>query len=312
MIDTRDIAAGGRRFRASCSGPEDGELVLFLHGFPNSRYSWGEQLGAVGGAGYRGVAYDQRGYSPGARPDGVDAYRADLIAGDVIAMADALGARRFHLVGHDWGGQIAWLTAIAHPERVRSLTVLSRPHPAAFALAFRADPAQASRSRHHKAFQDPEMADRLLENGASALRNVLLYENASGLFGAAEEGGPPPKQRMSEATARAHLSVIGDRAALEAALNWYRAAFAGGSTLAREDTPKVRVPTLYLWGTEDMSVGRMAAEATADFIDAPFRFVSIHGAGHFLAEEAPEQVNAALLAHIGGSTGRENRGEASA
>lgn len=300
MIETTEIRVGRLVFTADTCGPATGETVIFLHGFPNSRHSWRKVLPAVGGAGYRAVAPDQRGYSAGARPRSIDAYHVDLIVEDVIGIADALDAPRFHLVGHDWGGQIAWLTAIDHPRRLRSLTVLSRPHPAAFARAFKADPDQASRSRHHKAFQDKDMADRLLEGGGRALMNTLVYENASGLFGQEEKDGPPPKRRMSDDHARAHLSVLGNRPALDAALNWYRAAFSGGSTLAREDTPPVRVPTLYIWGSEDMSVGRMAAEATAGFVEAPYRFIDIHGAGHFLAEEAPDQVAAALLPHIGG------------
>lgn len=300
MIETMEIKAGGFGFTADVDGPADGERVIFLHGFPNSRHSWREQIAAVAGAGFRAIAPDQRGYSAGARPPGVDNYHVDMIVGDVIALADALEADRFHLVGHDWGGQIAWLTAIAHPERLKTLTVLSRPHPAAFARAFRADPEQASRSRHHKAFQDKGMADRLLADDAEALRNTLVFENARGLFGQDDGGGPPAKRRMSDATADAHLSVLGERAALDAALNWYRAAFGGGSTLALEDAPKIAVPTLYIWGNEDMSVGRLAAEGTAGFVDAPCAFLEIPGAGHFLAEEVPGKVNAALLRHIGG------------
>jgi pimeloyl-ACP methyl ester carboxylesterase len=301
MIATEDIEAGGLRFRTDLAGPEDGPLALFLHGFPNSRHSWRAQLEHLAGAGYRCAAPDQRGYSPGARPAGVASYDAALIVQDAVDIAAALGADRFHLVGHDWGGQIAWLTAIAHPGRLLSLSVLSRPHPAAFARAFREDPAQANRSRHHKAFQDPGMADRLLADGAAPLRNTLVYENASGLFGPGD--GREGKRRMSDEVAEAHLSVLRDRDGLDAALNWYRAAFGGGSTLARPDAPKVAARTLYLWGNEDMSVGRMAAEATADFVRGPYRFVEIDGAGHFLAEETPDRVNAELRAHLEAADG---------
>lgn len=294
-IETTLIGAGGLTFTADRAGPDGIETALFLHGFPNSRHSWGRQLEAVAEAGFRGIAPDQRGYSPDARPAGIDAYHTDRLVGDVIAIADQLEARRFHLVGHDWGGQVAWLTAMRHPERLLSLAVLSRPHPAAFARALAHDPAQAERSRHHKAFQDPAMADLLLEDNARVIRNTLAFENAEGLFGT---GGAPPKRRMDEDLVAAHLSVLGERAAMDAALNWYRAAFAGRSALARADAPKVTVPTLYLWGTEDMSVGRTAAEATGGFVDAPFEFVALDGAGHFLAEEEPDMVNEALIAHL--------------
>ncbi|MEC9346115.1 MAG: alpha/beta hydrolase [Pseudomonadota bacterium] len=295
MIETREIAASGMAFTVAMSGPDGADSLICLHGFPNSRHSWHYLLDDLAAAGLRGVAPDQRGYSPGARPDGIDSYKAGLIVDDVIALADALGLGRFHLAGHDWGGQIAWLTAAKYPERLKTLNVLSRPHPAAFAAAFRDDPEQANRSRHHKAFQDMAMADRLLADDARAIRSGLAFE-----VGSADIGDPDraPKRRMSDADVDAHMSVIGNRAAMDAALNWYRAAFAGGSALARDDVPKITVPTLYLWGEEDMSVGRMAAEGTAVFVNAPFRFVAVPGAGHFLAEERPDLVNPAIIAHM--------------
>jgi pimeloyl-ACP methyl ester carboxylesterase len=301
-VQTVTLAANGLEFTADAAGPETGELVLLLHGFPNSRHSWSEQLKVLGAAGYRAIAPDQRGYSPGARPAAIDSYHVDIIAGDAIALADALGYERFHLVGHDWGGQVAWVVASQYAARLRSLTVLSRPHPGAFAEAFREDPAQANRSRHHKAFQDAGMADRLLAEDAKAVRDTLCFERASSLFGK-DEATAPPKRRMSDEMADRHLSVIGNRDAMDAALNWYRSAFAGGSTLAREGFPLINVPTLYLWGREDMSVGVMAATKTADHVPAGCTFVPIDGAGHFLAEEVPEQVNAALVAHVSHNAG---------
>lgn len=295
MIETVEIKAGGFRFRADCAGPESAPVVILLHGFPQSRNSWRSQITALANAGFRCIAPDQRGYSPGARPEGIEDYHVDLIVQDVLNLADAVGAERFHLVGHDWGGQIAWLTAIAAPGRLLSLTVLSRPHPAAFARAMTEDAKQAGRSGHHKRFQDPAMAEILLANGAESLRNSLTFENAKGVFA---QGGSGMKRRMSDKQAKEHLAVLCDPGALDAALNWYRAAFAGGSTLARTDVPKIKVPTLYVWGNEDGTVGRIAAEGTADFVDAAYRFLEVNGAGHFLAEETPDAVNSALLEHL--------------
>lgn len=295
MIETRTIAANGWRFTVDVAGPAEGPLVLLLHGFPNSRHSWTELLALLGENGYRAVAPDQRGYSPGARPIGIEDYHVDHLVSDVLALADACDARRFHLVGHDWGGQIAWLTASRHPSRLRSLTVLSRPHPAAFAAALRDDPAQADRSRHHMAFQDPGMAARLLTDDASAVRNALCFESVAGLFG---KEGSRPKRRMSDELADRHLSVIGSEAAMDAALNWYRAAFAAIAAGGFGDVSPVTVPTLYVWGREDMSVGETAAAMTSRHVTEPYRFVAIDGAGHFLAEEVPDQVGDLLLAHL--------------
>ena len=264
MAETTELSLAGGRLVADVDGPADGAPVLLLHGFPQTRYTWRHQLPALADAGFRAVAIDQRGYSPGLRPPGVDDYHVDRLVGDVVEVIDQLGGR-VHLVGHDWGGQVAWLTASRHPSRLLTLTVLSRPHPAAFAASFAVDPAQAERSKHHRGFDDPATADRLLEDDARRLRRLLAR---SGVPSEDIEG---------------YLEVLGDRPALEAALNWYRAA--SGAGLRAADTPTVTVPTCYLWGTEDASVGRAAAEGTADHVTGPYRFVEIPGGGHFLTDD---------------------------
>src|SRR4051812_48257716 len=109
-------------------GPEDGELVLLLHGFPQSWWEWRHQLEALGKAGYRAVAPDQRGYSPGARPGGVEHYGVEELVADAVGFADALGVDRFHLVGHDWGAIVAWYVAATHPDRLKTLSIVSTPH----------------------------------------------------------------------------------------------------------------------------------------------------------------------------------------
>ena len=275
-----EISANSFRFTADCAGDASAPLVLLLHGFPQTRYTWRHQLPALAAAGFHAVAPDQRGYSPGARPSGAVHYGTDALVGDALAIADALGAQRFHLVGHDWGGQLAWLLAARHPERLRSLTVLSRPHPAAFARALASDAKQSERSKHHRAFQDPNTASLLIEDGARRLRRMLR-----------EQGVP-------EADADAYIAPLSSLEAIEAALNWYRAAFSGGSALAAADVPAVRVPTLFVWGDADATVGRFAADATRELVAAPYRFVVVPGAGHFLTDQAPEAITRELLAHL--------------
>lgn len=268
----------------TCGDGED--VVLLLHGFPQSRYTWRAELPALAAAGYRAWAPDQRGYSPGARPEGIEAYAVENLIADVVAFADAAGVERLHLVGHDWGGQLAWLTATRRPDRVATLTVLSRPHPSAFVEAMASDPAQAERSRHHRAFQSPEATDRQLADNGDVFRRRL-----------AEHGVPP-------ADAQAYLDVVGTRAAMDAAINWYRAS--GGAGLRAAELPAVTAPTLYIWGDDDATVGRMAAEGTAAHVEGPYRFVELEGVGHFVTDEAPGVVAPLLLDHLASAPIRDH------
>jgi len=277
-VETIVLEANGLAFTADAAGPEGGELVLLLHGYPQTRHTWRAELPALAAAGYRAVAPDQRGYSPGARPDGIDAYRVEHLVADALALAGVAGADRFDLVGHDWGGQIAWLMAAHHPERVRSLSVLSRPHPAAFVRAMSADPGQSERSSHHRSFRRPEATDEQLADGAARLRRGLV------------------RMGVPAADVDVYLGTLGQRPVMDAAINWYRAA--GGSGLRAADTPAVTGPTLYVWGDEDSSVGRMAAEGTADFVEGPYRFVELPGIGHFVTDQDPAAFPPLLLEHL--------------
>ena len=146
---TQTWTIGEFQYTVDTAGPSAGPPVLLLHGFPETRHMWRDQLRALAAAGFRAVAPDQRGYSAGARPLAVEAYASDRLTSDALALMDACGAQRIHLVGHDWGGQLAWLIAAKNADRVATLTKLSRPHPAAFARAMAEDPEQANRSRHH-------------------------------------------------------------------------------------------------------------------------------------------------------------------
>jgi pimeloyl-ACP methyl ester carboxylesterase len=286
MPEWRKIETGpGRVFDVLTDGPADGPLVLLLHGFAESFHMWRAQLRALAAAGFRAVAPSQRGYSPDARPptDDFASYRFELLMADAmdVVAACGIGERRFHLVGHDWGGSIAWGLADKYPDRLASLTVLSRPHPTAFnrALAL-PDGEQAQRSRHHRWFLEPDAAAKVLADDARWLRERLA---ASGV----------PAAAIAE-----HLSVIGNPAAMEAALAWYRARGA-----IRAPLDPIRVPTLYLWGDADDTVGPVAAEGTRDFVTASYRFEVLPGVGHFAAEQAPAEVNALLLAHLAANGG---------
>jgi pimeloyl-ACP methyl ester carboxylesterase len=267
-------------FDVLAAGEEAAPLVLLLHGFAESMHCWRAQVTALADMGYRALAPSQRGYSKGARPDPRDAshYHIDRLMDDAMAIvaASGHGDKRFHLAGHDWGGSIAWGLADRHSERIASLTILSRPHPNAFNRALQMeDGDQAHRSRHHKAFLEPGAADIVLADDARWLRERL-----------AANGVP-------EAAIAAHLGVLGNKPAMEAALAWYRARGA-----IRGPLGPIRVPTLYIWGDADDTVGRIAAEGTRDFIAAPYRFEVLPGVGHFAADQAPDKVSELMLEHI--------------
>jgi pimeloyl-ACP methyl ester carboxylesterase len=270
----------GLTFDVLVDGPQDGALVLLLHGFAESFHTWDAQIAALAHAGYRAVAPSQRGYSVGARPDPAQTalYQFDHLVEDAMAIVAACGCadRRFHLVGHDWGGSIAWGIADKYPERLASLTVLSRPHPNAFnrALAL-PDGDQKHRSRHHRAFLEPDAVSVVLANDAEWLR-VRWAAN-----------GVPPD------AAERHLAVLGNPAAMEAALAWYRARGA-----IRAPLGPTRAPTLYIWGDADDTVGRPAAEGTRDFVAAAYAFEVLHSVGHFAADQVPDRVSELLLRHL--------------
>ena len=266
-------------FDALAAGEDGAPLVLLLHGFPESMYQWRAQLSALADMGYRAIAPSQRGYSRTARPDTRDAsnYHIDRLMDDAMAIvaATGYGEARFHLAGHDWGGSIAWALADRYVERIASLTILSRPHPNAFNRALETDPEQSRRSKHHRAFLEPGAADVVLADDAKWLRERLT---ANGM----------PQAAIAE-----HLTVLGNKEAMEAAIAWYRARGA-----IRGPLGPIRTPTLYIWGEADDTVGRTAAEGTRDFIAAPYRFEPIPGVGHFAAEQVPERVCELMLAHI--------------
>lgn len=281
MAELRKIETGpGLVFDVWVDGPAEAPLVLMLHGFSESFHMWRAQLPALAAAGYRAAAPSQRGYSPGARPDTAEKsnYRLDRLIADAMDVAAACGDAhaRFHLVGHDWGGTIAWGVADLHADRIASLTILSRPHPNAFNRALNLpDGEQVRRSRHHKAFLEPDAGQRLLANDAQWLRARL-----------ANSGVP------AEAIER-HVAVLGNAPAMEGALAWYRA---GGAIRAAREM--IRVPVLYIWGDADDTVGRAAAEGTAEFVSGPFQFEILPGVGHFIADQAPDRLSELLVAHL--------------
>ncbi|HUR23060.1 MAG TPA: alpha/beta hydrolase [Acidimicrobiales bacterium] len=265
------IDAGGLRFDALVAGPDDGEIVLLLHGFPQSAAMWQPQLEALAGAGYRAVAFDQRGYSPGARPTEVDQYRVGHLVDDALAVA---GPEPFHVVGHDWGAVVAWHLAAKHPERLRTLTALSVPHPLAFATAL-ASPGsdQRAQSSYVGFFRMTDVAEEtLLGGGLEMMLKASAYPLDIG----------------------ERVAAMSRPGALTGALNWYRAI---NFDVVR-NVHGITVPTLYIWSTGDVALAREGAEATARHVEGPYRFEVLQGVSHWIPEEVPEELNRLLLEHI--------------
>jgi pimeloyl-ACP methyl ester carboxylesterase len=270
--------ADGLVFTARVAGPDDGSPVLLLHGFPQTSRCWAAQLDALAAAGFRAIAFDQRGYSPGARPDDVAAYKPAALVADVLHVADACGVDRFDLVGHDFGGMVAWMVAGHDPDRVRTLTVASTPHPAAFKASYQGSSDQNERSGYMRSFRAAERGAteaQLLADGAAGLRSVY-----AGLAPDAVEE---------------YVAVLGQPGALVAAIDWYRSM----SGTASAATPPASVPTLYVWSDQDPSLGRDAAEATAALVTGPYRFEVLEGVGHWIPEQAADTFTGLLIEHLG-------------
>ena len=265
------IPIGDLVLDALATGPAQGQLVLLLHGFPQTSWSWRGVWPALADAGFRVVAPDQRGYSPDARPEGVGHYRMTQLVGDALAVLDHVGADTAHVVGHDWGAAVAWQLAGRHPERVRTLTTLSVPHPVAFVEALRTDSDQRARSRYMKDWQDPSAEQRLLSGG---LDQVF--------------GGIPAVD------AEHYLAVLRQPGALTAALSWYRAQ----SLADLEGIGPITMPTLHVWSDDDAALGAAGAQATAAHVDGPYRLEVLEGVSHWIPEEAADALVALLLEHL--------------
>jgi pimeloyl-ACP methyl ester carboxylesterase len=279
-IDRLEIEAGGFIFTGRACGPHEGRRILLLHGFPQTSWAWRDQLWALGHAGHRAVAPDQRGYCGGARPAEASAYSTEHLVGDVMALADCMEMERFDLIGHDWGGLLAWIVASRHPGRVRSLSVVSTPHPLALQHALQGgDEVQMAQREATASLQQPDEPERLLlgpGGDGSGLRRVLT------------ESG------LDAEDADMYAAALSEPGAMTAALNWYRAM--DRRTLM--DLEPVAVPTLYVWSTKDAAFGRAAAEDTRDCVQGPYAFEVLDDVSHWIPETSPERLSALLVRHL--------------
>lgn len=274
-VEHQRVEANGLNFHVATAGPATGPLVMMLHGFPEFWYGWRHQMGALADAGFRVAAPDQRGYGQSDKPRGVPSYGLDTLADDVIALAAALGHAEFTVVGHDWGGMVAWHLAGRNPEEVKQTVILNAPHPATFSSYAFTHPLQFLRSMYVGFFQVPWLPETALRaNGCAALKMALTGTSNPGTFTEAE---------------LVHYQEAWERAgALTAMLNWYRA-----MPLERLERARIATPLQVIWGDSDTALGKGMAEAGAAWCDQS-QVVHLKGATHWLHHERASTVNALL------------------
>ena len=272
MTKTGEVRRGNLVFDVTEAGPPDGEPVLLLHGFPQTSECWDGLVPLLTEAGYRTVAMDQRGYSPRARPKGRRAYLIEELVDDVVAAIDHYGGS-VHVVGHDLGAAVAWVLTAVHPEKVRSLTAVSVPHPAAFRRAL-VTSRQIRKSWYIYVFQVPLLPELRLRR-----KFVKLFV------------------RRGQTPEHAHRDRVGlsEPGALTAVLNWYRA-MPLWSTRFLNAT--VHRPTLFVWSDDDVALDRKGAELSERHVEGPYEFQILHGVSHWIPDEAPEKLAALLLPHL--------------
>lgn len=275
----RRIAANGLRFHVAEAGDARAPLLILLHGFPEFWWSWRHQLPSLAARGFHVLAPDLRGYHLSDRPPAIADYDIDHLAADVLGIASSLGAEKFSLAGHDWGGAIAWHVAMQHAPRVSKLAILDCPPAHVLGRALATDVDQLRRSRYMFYFQLLGLAERRLR-GDGLIRWMRSWATRQEAF------SDEDLDRYADA-----VEVAGG---LRGPLNYYRAAFRRLPEALRRIPPPVAAPTLVLWGGADKILGLPLTRKLAPCCSSSLRVEIIPGAGHFLQQEAPGEVNRLL------------------
>jgi epoxide hydrolase 4 len=290
LVTHRHLVVGGLRMHVAEAG--EGPLVVLLHGFPDFWFSWRRQIPALVEAGYRIVAPDLRGYADTEAPRGVAPYAVEHLVADVVGLVGAVGERRATLVGHDWGGIVAWAAAGAHPELVDRLAVCNIPHPACFERGLRTG-SQLLRSWYTLAFQLPGLPELALRSGDGRLLRMVL-----------RAGARRPDSFTEEDLDRYVEALVG-RGDLGGPVGYYRAAGRralrrlGGTGADADADVRVEQPVLVLWGEHDVALSSRLAEPPADLVPHA-RVVRFPEAGHWVHLDEAEAVNAELLRFLAG------------
>ena len=264
------------------AGPDDGPLVVLLHGFPEFWFGWREYFAPLGARGFRVVAPDQRGYNLSSKPEGADAYRLSVAAGDIFGLASVLGRERFHVVGHDWGAAVAWTMAGLDPKRLMSATMIQAPHPAVWLRAMREDPEQRHKSRYVQILRLPWLSEMTLKLGDFA-----------GLARAFRSAAR--RDAFSPETLDVYRAAWRQPGAVTGMLNWYRALYLDEPALP--PPMSLKPPTLVLWGDrDDFAVPKLADDSAALCANVSVR--RFPQGTHWIIHDAPDLVRDALLGHL--------------
>lgn len=291
-ITTQIAQVNGIRLHYASSGQPGRPLIVLLHGFPEFWFAWQAQLGALGHTHFV-VAPDTRGVNLSEKPAEVRDYRAHRVAADIVALAQSLGYEEFTLVGHDWGGAVAYTLAIQHPQRVRRLVILNAVHPAIFVRELRDSPAQAAASQYIHKYRRPDAAQRLAQDGFADMVDGL--RDADGRLPA----------WFDDDTRSRYTQAWSQPGALDAALNYYRAGaifppLPGEPALPvlDESALVVRAPTLMLWGERDRFLLPGCAQ-DVEHVIPNVRVQRFPNASHWIAHEEPEAVSRLIAEHAG-------------
>jgi pimeloyl-ACP methyl ester carboxylesterase len=269
----------GVRLNLVKAGPDDGPLVVLLHGFPEFWYGWRHQIGPLADAGYRVVVPDQRGYNRSDKPQALAAYGLDVLAGDILGVIEASGRSTAMVVGHDWGGVIAWRFALEYPDRVERLLILNAPHPAAYRRYVLRHASQLRKSWYVLLFQLPVLPERrLARRNWLALKQALVRTSRPGTF--------------SQDDLANYERAWSQPGAIHAMLNWYRALV--GVRFRRLPDARVRVPTNIIWGVRDHFLDSALADESLALCEQG-SLVRLETATHWLQHEFPTAVNRLLL-----------------
>ncbi|HTP08096.1 MAG TPA: alpha/beta hydrolase [Anaerolineae bacterium] len=277
--EARMIPVNGLELHTIVAGPLDGSLVILLHGFPECWYTWRKQIKPLVEAGYRVVVPDQRGYNLSDKPQGIHNYRVEALASDVVELIRSCGREKAIVVGHDWGGMVAWHLAMHHPEVVEKLIVMNGPHPATFLREISSNPAQQRKSWYMGFFQLPIVPEELLGHDPIETARYLFRRNAVN------------QEAFSSFDIHVMATALAQPEALTSALNWYRALVRDQS--AREKICPIETPTLLIWAEDDVALGRSLTYGLEQWI-SDLRLHYIPHCGHWVQNEAADEVNEQL------------------